>query len=135
MARTANTPGLTSDQALYILEKLLDERKVTAADVRRHLASMWQEMTFLEKRLSELRGMVGVAKHPIHEAKTVVKRVQRRRRSRKLSAERIASQKVQGQYLGFLRQIPKNARKRYQEIAKTKGRESAIAEMRKTLGR
>ena len=56
-------------------------------------------------------------------------------RRKHLTAERIASQKIQGQYLGFLRQIPKTARKRFQELAKTKGREAAIAEMRNKLGK
>jgi hypothetical protein len=135
MARSASLPSLTAAQALYILEKLIDERKVNAGDVRRHLGTLWQEMNFLEKRIAELKGIAAVAKHPVHEAKVAVKKIQRRRRRRTVTAERAASQKVQGQYLGFLRQIPKTARKKFQDLAKTKGREAAIEEMKKKLGK
>ena len=135
MARPANVPSLTPNQARYILEKLIDERVVSAADVRRHLAGMWQEMSFIEKRLSELRAVAGTAR-PVHSVKKAVGKVSKRvRRSRKISPEVAASQKIQGQYLGYMRQIPEGDRKRFQDIAKTKGREEAIAAMKKRLGR
>ncbi len=130
--RKAETPSLTGGQAKYILEKLIDEGKITAADLRRHFVSMWDEMSFLEKRISELRGMAEVVKHPVHEAKVAIRKVRNRK---VVSAERAASQKVQGQYLGYLRQIPKKARKAYQEQAKKDGREAAIEAMRKKLGK
>ncbi len=44
-------------------------RGMSAADERRHLAGIWQEMNFPEKRLSELRGVVGSV-HPVGAAKT-----------------------------------------------------------------
>jgi hypothetical protein len=60
----------------------------------------------------------------------------RRRRSKQpLSPERAASQKLQGQYLGYIRQIPKTKRAVYQRISKMKGREEAIAAMKKALGK
>lgn len=123
---------MTGGQAKYILEKLIDEGKVTAADIRRHFASMWEEMSFLEKRISELSGVAGAVRHPVREAKDAVKRLRARR---KVSAERAASQKVQGQYLGYLRQFPKKARKPFQDMARADGREAAIDAMRKKLGK
>jgi hypothetical protein len=133
--RKAEAPPMTGGQAKYILEKLIDEGKVTAADVRRHFASMWEEMNFLEKRISELRGAAAAAaRHPVHEAKVAIKRI--RTRARKVvTAERAASQKVQGQYLGYLRQFPKKSRKPFQEMARADGREAAIDAMRKKLGK
>ena len=130
--RKAEAPAMTGGQAKYILEKLIDEGRVTAADIRRHFASMWDEMNFLEKRISELRGVAGVVKHPVHEAKVAIKRIRARR---VVTAERAASQKVQGQYLGYLRQFPKKSRKTFQDMAREDGREAAIEAMRKKLGK
>lgn len=131
MARPTNPQSLTPRQALYILEKLIDDRTVSAADVRRHLAGMWQEMNFVEKRLSELRGATAAVRHPVARVKATIKR----RRRRRVSPEVAASQKLQGQYLGYMRQIPEGDRKRFQEIAKSKGREPAVLAMKKRLGK
>ena len=133
MARPANVPALTPQQARYILEKLIDEKVVSAADVRRHLAGMWQEMTFIEKRLSELRGIAGNVR-PVSRAKGAVRRAAKRIR-RPVTPEVAASRKLQGAYLGRLRQIPEGDRKTFQDIAKTKGREAAVAAMKKRLGK
>ncbi len=133
MARKRTLPSLTSHQARYILEKLIDERTVTAADIRRHLSGMWDEMSMLEKRISELRGMAEPLRHPVRAAKNVAKKV--KRAAKRVTAERRASQKLQGQYLGLIRQIAQKDRPRYQKIAAESGRESAISAMKKTLGK
>jgi hypothetical protein len=132
MARHAKVPALTPSQAKYILEKLIDEGAASADDVRRLLAGMWQEMSFLEKRIAELRGMTGSV-HPVRRVKSAVRRISKRRR--KVSPEVAASQRIQGQYLGYMRQIPEGDRKRFADIAKTKGREAAIIALRKRLGK
>ena len=134
MPRAANVPPLTANQARYILEKLIDDGTVSAADVRRHLAGMWQEMTFIEKRLSELRGIARPVKHPASTVRAAVKRARRRRR-RVVSPEVAESQRVQGQYLGLIRQVPEGDRRRFQDIARSRGRETAIAALKKRLGK
>jgi TolA-binding protein len=133
MARTAQVPSLSPRQALYILEKLIDERKVTADDVRRHLAGMWQEMSVLEKRIEELRGFTQPIAHPVRAARKTREKV--KRAVKRLSAERRASQQLQGQYLGYMRQIPETQRERYKKIATTEGRERAVAAMKIALGK
>jgi hypothetical protein len=120
MARRAKIPVLTSGQARYILEKLIDEGKVSAVDIRRHLAGMWQEMTFIEKRIAELRG-VASSVNPLRRV--------RRSASKALSK----SLALQGQYIGFLRQIPEGDRKPFQNLAREKGRAAAIAALKKRL--
>jgi hypothetical protein len=127
MARPANVPAVTPRQAQYILEKLIDERSVTAADIRRHLAGMWQEMSALEKRIAELRGLAGNVQ-PVRGVKRIAKRI------RRASAEVLASRKLQGQYIAAIRQIPKNQRKHFATIAKKDGREAAIAAIKRHLG-
>jgi O6-methylguanine-DNA--protein-cysteine methyltransferase len=57
----------------------------------------------------------------------------RRRRAVKLSGPQLASRKLQGRYLGLIRQIPATQRSRYSKIAKDKGREAAIKEMQSAV--
>jgi hypothetical protein len=102
MPRPTSVPALTGSQTLYILEKLVDQKKVFGADIREQLAGMWQEMNFLEKRLSELRSMVGSV-HPIRSVKKAAKRVVARAKRVTKTPEAAASRKLQGQYiLGLL---------------------------------
>lgn len=133
MPRPAQVPSLSPQQALYILEKLIDERKVTADDVRRHVAGMWQEMSALQKRIAELRGLTEPIKHPVRAARTTREKV--KRAVKRISAERRASQQLQGQYLGYMRQVPEAQRERYKKIATEEGREKAIAAMKAALGK
>ncbi len=57
----------------------------------------------------------------------------KRRRRTKITAEQLASRQLQGRYLGLIRQIPASRRAAFQKIAKDRGREAAINEMRTTL--
>ena len=132
MARTAQTPSITSAQAKFILEKLIDEGRVTAADVRRQLAGMWEEMNALERRIAELRGAAANV-HPIRAVKRAAKTVAKK--TRKLSAKTRASYQLQGQFLGYLHQIKKTQRAKYKRMAKEKGREQAVAAMKTALGK
>ncbi|HXH38881.1 MAG TPA: hypothetical protein VNN08_09660 [Thermoanaerobaculia bacterium] len=61
--------------------------------------------------------------------------VVRRRRRARITPEQLASRQLQGRYLGLIRQIPASKRAQYQKIAKDRGREAAINEMRANLHR
>ncbi|MGZ4808909.1 MAG: hypothetical protein ACXVH7_04560 [Thermoanaerobaculia bacterium] len=122
-------PPLSSNQAYYILEKLVDEKVVSAADIRRHLSGMWQEMSALERRIAELRELAEPIRHPVRAAKRAVRKV--RKAAKKVTAEVQASRQLQGRYIAAIRQLPKNQREKYAAIAKEKGREAAIAAMKK----
>jgi hypothetical protein len=58
-----------------------------------------------------------------------------KRRKRVVSAARQASQAIQGQYIGYIRQVAKKERPKFQKIAKEHGREKAIAAIKKRLGK
>lgn len=133
MPKRATVPPLTSWQTRYVLEKLIDEGKVSAADVRRHVAGMWSEMTKLEKQLAELRAMLGPVSHPMRAIKGVAKKLTRAKR--KISAKGRASYRLQGQYVAHIRQIPERERARFKRLAKQEGREKAVAEMKKRLAK
>jgi hypothetical protein len=52
-----------------------------------------------------------------------------------MTPEAQKSRALQGQYIGFLRQIPEGDRRRFQDIAKNQGREAAVAALKKRLGK
>ena len=133
MPKQATVPPLTSSQTRYVLEKLIDEGKVTAADVRRHLGGMWSEMNRLEKRLAELRAMMEPARHPVRAMKRATRKLTRAKRA--ISAKGRASYRLQGLYVAHIRQIPERERARFKRMAKQEGRERAVAEMKKRLGK
>src|SRR5260370_9545306 len=57
-------------------------------------------------------------------------RGRRRRQRSAISPEQLASRQLQGRYLALIRQIPATRPGQYAKIAKEKGREAAIAQMR-----
>lgn len=132
MARPAQLPTLTPGQAQYVLNQLIADGTVKAADVRRHAASIQEEIGTLERRLAELRAAASGV-HPVRAAKRAARSVAKK--VRQLSAKTKASYQVQGQYLGYIRQIPKTQRAKYQRLAKEQGREKAIAALKKALGK
>jgi hypothetical protein len=133
--------NLSPSRAVYILERALADRKLSQADVNRYVAGMTEEIRGLEERLASLRDAVV---EPVKRlAQKVEERVlggdppfpKKRRKQRAVSPEVAATRKIQGQYISLLNQVPKTKRTFYQKIAKAKGREEAIASMRKTLGK
>ena len=126
MPRPATLSAITANQARYILEKLIDEGTVTAADVRRHLGGMWQELGAIERRIEELRSLAGSV-HPIRRAKQTVRKVQKRIKSAKV----LASQRLQGEYIRAIQSVPKSQRARFAKIAKAEGRQAAITAIEK----
>lgn len=52
---------LSSGQATYVIERLLAERRVSAAEIARYVAEMHREISDLEERLNRLREASGVA--------------------------------------------------------------------------
>lgn len=162
----ASTPSLSAGQAAYVLERLIAERRISAAEVSRCIGDMHREISDLESRLQMLRSNAGAAPAaarrgrppgrppgsgrgpgrppgsgrkpappaaaPAAVASAPPAPVKRRRRTR-ITAEQLASRQLQGRYLGLIRQIPASRRATFQKIAKDRGREAAINEMRVTL--
>jgi hypothetical protein len=130
MPRKATIPPLTPGQAKFILEQLVNDGTVTAADVRRVLATMWQEMTTLERRIEELRAAVhSVAMQRSERTVTKVKKAA----LKAISAKRAESMRLQGKYLSLLLKTREGARAKFAKIAKERGRTAAISEMEKAF--
>ena len=118
--------------AQQILQDLIRAGKISVGDIAR-----FREIRRLEERLQSLRsggGMRGRRPGAIAAVAAAGPAV-RRRRVRRLSAAGLASRKIQGRYLGLIRQIPASQRAKYTKIAKEKSREAAIKEMQSALGK
>jgi predicted nucleic acid-binding Zn-ribbon protein len=131
---------LSPSKAGYVLERALADRKLSQADVNRYVANMTDEIRELEERLASLRdAIVEPVKRFAHKVEEKVLGgdtpavTKTRRKQRAVSPEVAATRRLQGQYMSLLSRIPKSKRAFYQKIAKAKGREEAIAAMRKTL--
>jgi hypothetical protein len=136
---------LGAGQAEYVLNRLIADRQITRWQVQGVLSQMDREIQELEQRLASLRNVaVGGTpmkrgpgrprKNPLMNG-TPARADKAGRRKRSLSAETRASYALQGQYLGYIRQFPATQKEKYKKLAKEKGREVAISEMRKALKR
>ena len=114
--------GLSPSQALYVLDRLVRERRVNGREVAKMASEMTAEIADLERRLEMLRGSGGSARGG-------------RRSSRPVNAAVAASRRLQGEYMGLMRHIAGRERARIKRLAATKGREAAVREMRSKLGR
>jgi hypothetical protein len=119
--------NLTAADAKAILQDLIRQGRVLAGDISRS-----REIRKLEERLEALRG--GVRRGRRAGVQRAAAAGGKRRRSR-ITAQQLASRKLQGRYLGLIRQIPASQRGRYAKVAKDKGREAAIKEMQGALNR
>lgn len=126
-------------QAKYILERIIGDRRISAADIRRYQNEMRREIGELEQRLQSLREAATDAIRGAIDKLTPGRRRGRppgtdaKRRSAKITPEQLASRQLQGRYLGLIRQIPASRRATYKKIATEKGREAAIKEMMTAL--
>jgi hypothetical protein len=59
--QTSEPPQLSPGQASYVVERLIADRRVSAAEVNRYVAEMHREISTLEQRLNRLREAGGIA--------------------------------------------------------------------------
>lgn len=52
-------PDVTPGQAQYVIHRLIDERRISEAEVRRYVAEIGNEIATIERRLASLRGSAG----------------------------------------------------------------------------
>jgi hypothetical protein len=57
----APAPQLSAGQAAYVLERLIGERRISAAEVNRCVSDMHREISDLESRLQSLRASAGAS--------------------------------------------------------------------------
>lgn len=133
---------LTLGQAQYIIECAKRDGNLTEKRISAYLQKLQEEICDLETRLQLLRG--AEREHlPVRTTAQNASRTAARpkpvpalpRPRRRTSGQSTASQRLQGRYIAFLRQLPVKDRPKFQEIARTRGREAAIVALKKTLGK
>lgn len=134
LAVTRFTPG----EAVYVLDRLIRERRVKAGEVAQLVGEMHREIAELERRLAALRQAAGPVRpsrdsEPTSRARSSVTGSNRRRRL--ITPELAKSRQLQGEYMGLIRHIQGPARARMKKLASDQGREAAIKAMRGLLAK
>jgi hypothetical protein len=121
---------VTAGEASYVLDRLIDERRISTHDVERIVAEMHREIADLERRLASLRDVAGLGR-PKHRAGagTRAENLTTHRR-RHVTPELAMSRRVQGEYMGLIRHLRGEERARVKKLAAERGREAAIKAMR-----
>ena len=114
--------SFTPAQALYLIDRLVRERRITQSTVRAMAAEMDGEVRELEQRLAALRGL---SPEPRSQSR-------RRRSSKPMSPDTMASRRIQGRSW-IIRQVPATKRGQFKKIAREQGREAAIRQLRIAL--
>jgi len=148
MPRRKNTSFGTVPSAdlAYAVRQLIAMGKTTTVEVRRLAGERSNRIATLEAELAALRGGTVVAAPATGKAKATAKPkkkpvavgkklIRSDGRSFTRSAKVVAARRVQGQYLGYLRQVKGKTRDRFQAIAKDKGVPAAVVALKKHLGK
>src|SRR3954467_4010007 len=91
-----SSTNLTPGQAVYVVGRLIKDRRITDRDVARMLGEMKSEVVELEQRLALLRAGMGAAGAP---------RNGKRAPSANLSPKTLESRRIQGEYMGLIRHL------------------------------
>jgi hypothetical protein len=145
MARPRTEIDLPPAEAKFILEALYRDGHLSRKILDEYRARFGSEVQSLEARLAHLRALAtgalpaaagaAVALAAPAAARAVRKaRETRKSKTADTSPERVATRKLQGRYLGLLRQIPKTMKKRFgREAIASKGKEAVVDEMQAYL--
>jgi hypothetical protein len=128
--KTRETPELNAGQAQYVVRRLIADRQVSASQVRGYLDELQTEIATLEQKLDMLRA----ASSPASRRSASGARTRSAGRHRNLSPERRESLRLQGHYLALIRQVPARQRPQYKAIVAKRGKEAAIAALRRAVG-
>lgn len=116
----------TPQQAAYVVQRLISERRLVVGEVNRYLGEMREEMTSIEARISHLRSIAGATPRESAAKATATNggATQRRRKQRAVSPEVLATRQLQGSYIRAIKKVPLSQRPAYKVIAKEKGTRS-----------
>ena len=131
------SPDLSAAQAQYVVRRLLSDRAVRINQVRGYLAELDTQIATLEQQLAFLRAASGESSSGTASAGRSRKGAGAGNapRRRNLSPERREALRLQGHYLALIRQIPARKRGQYKEIVEKRGKEAAIAALRRAVGK
>jgi hypothetical protein len=115
---------LTGGKAIYVLERLVADRRVAQAEISRYLAELPRKIRELEARIRELRGDEGAAKpQPVGKTQKV-----RRPRARPSAGRN--GKALGGMYGGLIRRVPAAEQPQFEDIKSREGIDAAVAALR-----
>src|SRR3954451_9300764 len=126
---------LTPGQALYVIERMLDDRRISLADVHASLQGMDQEIRTIEDRLARLRAAAGPESTPSRQSAIPRRRGRIAKRGRPTKQKVSPARELHGRYIGYLRQFTKKQRASYKGMVATDGKEATVRKMREALGK
>jgi hypothetical protein len=114
---------LTSNQSHYVLDSLLSQGKVRAAQVQKVLKGRGQEIRSLRERLASLEGLgkVGLVRGGARR-----RRRGRKPRRRAMSSRVRALRRLQGKYMGYVRNLKAAEKARVRSVREKQGMGAAI---------
>lgn len=127
------TPG----QAQWIVERLLAERRITEADVRRYVDDMGCEISALEGRIAELRQIAGTGSSGGRRAMKAMKPTSKAQNARVGRGQGVAARPrgIAGTLAVLLRAIPAAEHSAIQAIRTKQGIRAAIKAAQATVKR
>jgi ABC-type transporter Mla subunit MlaD len=129
--KTKKALRLSAEHAAVALHLLIEDGKVAAADVRRALKNREKMIKDLRARLAALEKAAAPAARRLARAGRKAVRRARPGARRALSRAQKVARKAQGQYLGAIRRLSREARARVKAVRKTSGVAAAIKTARK----
>lgn len=111
---------LSAEQAQYVLDALVAQGRVRWTQIQKVLKGRLQEIQQLRERLASLETLIrrprpGKARRP---ARKVARRV--------LSAKTRALRRLQGKYMGYMRNLKASEKARVKAVREKRGIEAAI---------
>jgi hypothetical protein len=132
--RRKSSLAISAEQARLALSVLIHEGKLAARDVRSALARRERLIREIRARLHAL-GVGGMEMAGSVRKEAVTRFQGKRKTRRKLSSATRAKYRLQGAYMGFVRNLPKAAKAQVRAIREKSGVRSAIAAARKMARR
>jgi len=115
---------LTGGKAIYVLERLVADRRVAQAEISRYLAELPRTIRELQARIHELRGGAGAAEPQ------QAPNAQKVRRPKTRPSVKRNGKALGGMYGGLIRRVPAAEQGQFEAIKSREGIAAAIAALR-----
>ena len=131
MPRTAELGKIPAVDLAYALNRLIQEGKISLAEVRRFADERPARIAALERELATLKAGHAAAKTVGRPARTRAAAAQKPKRKFTMTARARAARKRQGQYLAALKRLKGVERARVKTVARKEGVPKAVELARK----
>ena len=114
----------TAEEARYTLDQLIERRKIRHTAVTKILAERKKEIENLRRRLAELESLGGTGEKG--RKKVIGRKRPARRRKARVSPRVRSLRRLQGKYMGYVRQLTAVQKEEVRKVRQEKGWREAI---------